>query len=159
MLGLVLAWISVRDRRPWMLSAAFWLMSIKPTNVILPALFIMWAARRWPWRDWLRVISLPAISLVLSSFIIGFDWPLRWVDHLQRDPLPINMRSSIWRGAVLNNIPVWVLLLGVVPVVGWGIWRVAKYGVNAMSFAFALSLWMVVSPHTLGYHYVTLPLR
>ena len=156
LLGVVLAWLAIRDRRPWLLSVAFWLMSIKPTNVILPLLVVIWGTRKWPLYDWLRAISLPGISLGLSFLIIGFDWPLRWLDHVQRYPPPSSMISSVWRGAAVNSVPIWPLWLLVLPVGGWWIWRVAKYGVNITNFVFTMSLWMAISPYTLGYHYVML---
>jgi len=74
LLGIGLGFWALSCRSPWALSAALVLMGTKPQEATLVALLLLWHARGWHWREWLKVAALPAGAAVFSCASFGLDW-------------------------------------------------------------------------------------
>lgn len=74
LLGIWLGSWAVWERRPWALSVGLLLMGLKPQETALVTLLLLWHARRWHWRAWLRIIVLPAAALIFSVIAFDLDW-------------------------------------------------------------------------------------
>jgi hypothetical protein len=156
LLGVALGWFATMNERPLMLSMGFWLMSIKPQNVLLVIALFLWSIRRWPLREWIAVFSLPLLSLLVSSLVIGFDWPIRYWSNLQIHPPLSYLRTTIWRGAAQLGVARWPLVLSALLAVTVFVSSVKKEGASRRTLSIALATNLLLTPYALGYHYVLL---
>lgn len=155
LLGMVLAWWAARNRRPWLLSFALCVATIKPPiNVALPLLVILFELRHWPRREIVAVAVLPILSVVGAFAVFGLNWPVDFLHNLQG---PINYLSiSIWRAATsLGLSPVWIAALCVLIIilVAHNVWR-SPLELRSLSIAVAAN--MLITPYANGDHYVLL---
>lgn len=156
LLGVALGWFAIRNKRPLMVSMALWLMSTKPQNVLLIIALFLWAIRRWPTQDWIKVLSLPVLSFVASSLVIGFDWPVRYWSSLRVHPPYTYVRTTIWRGASQSGIPRWPLILcSLAAIAVLGV-LARREGLSRRTLSIALATNLLFTPYALGYHYVLL---
>jgi hypothetical protein len=156
-LGVALGWWAIQKRHPVALSFAFWLMAIKPTNVMLPMLLYLLAIVRWARADQLRALSLPAISLAISLAIIGFDAPQRYFDNYRIfSPPKEYLTLTLWRVSRRADLPYGpaVALAGVF--VGAFLWRAWRDGVTEWTLTMALATNLFCAPYAIGNHYVYL---
>lgn len=107
LLGLALGWWSIRHHRPWGLAAAFWILALKPSNVILAALVFLIAIKTWSLRDQLTTLSLTLFSALAAFPLIGWDWPLRYIRHYSSGPPPEELSISLWRINTQLSLPFW----------------------------------------------------
>ena len=157
-LGIGLGWMGLQKKQPWLLAASLWLLSIKPVNVILAGLFLLWAVRDWKRRD-ILVAAVPTLtSIILSPFISGLDWPFRYYHWMQINPPMVYLQTSLWRTldlvgvhstAVYWGIFFFALLLGSILIV-------RSRSLSPELFGFILALNLLFSTYTLGSHYVIL---
>lgn len=75
LLGIWLGSWAVWKRRPWALSAGLLLMVLKPQETALVILLLLWHARRWRGREWLRIAVPLVVALTFSVAAFGLDWP------------------------------------------------------------------------------------
>lgn len=156
LMGIGLGWAAIRNKRPLLLSVAFWLISIKPQNALLVIALFLWGIRKWPISDCMKVLSLPLLSFLVSGLIIGFDWPVRYWTSLQTHPPYLYLQTTIWRGASQLGIAVWPLVLaGAVAVAGL-IDLARKKGMNEQTLGIALATNIAFTPYALGSHYILL---
>jgi len=154
--GVGLCWMGFERRNPWLLAPGLWLMSIKPVNVALAGLLFLFAMRSWPWRDWLKALSLLLVSFAASLVLNGPDWPVRYFVSLRQSPPYTFLLATVWRGAEALHVPAaLVAVLCGLAVAGWGyaVWRL---GLTQLTLHLALATNLVVSPYSLGYHYILL---
>jgi hypothetical protein len=163
--ALTLGWLGVQRRNPWLVGLALVGMTTKYTNIILPMLLLLYAIRHWPFKDLVRVATIPVSILLLSFFIVGWDWPLRYT-RLMRVTLALNdhyelitlfsksgYQTSYWRylpplGSVV------VVCLTVIAL--YLIIRLARREVELKVMSLALTLNLVVTPYLMPYHNVYL---
>jgi hypothetical protein len=156
LVGAVLGWWAVRRQRPLWVGAAFCLLAIKPLNVVLVMLLLLIGIRGWPRRDWLKVFSLPALAMVASVFIAGWDWPLRYVDFARKYPVTDLRSITFWRSAPQLGLPTWPFaIVGVIAVAAF-VWQAWQRGVNDWTLNLGLATNLVFSFYANGYHYVLL---
>ncbi|TET53392.1 MAG: DUF2029 domain-containing protein [Anaerolineales bacterium] len=74
LLGICLGSLGLRHRSPYVLSAGLVLMGTKPQGTVLVALLMVWRAKGWQWREWLKVAALPALAAAFAFSAFGFDW-------------------------------------------------------------------------------------
>lgn len=156
LLGVMLGWWAIRRQRAWWLGLALLLMSIKPVNLSLVGALYLVAIRDWPRRDWLRVLALPVTALLASGAIFGFDWPLRYLDHLRALPPNDYLSITIWDGAAKMGLPAWpfvVLAVGAVSAWGMVVWRA---GLDRWTVSIALTTCLTFTTYANGNHYVLL---
>jgi hypothetical protein len=156
-LGLGLGWLGLQRKNPLILGAGLWLLSIKPVNVILPGLVLVYGFWAWPWRQRLLVLAPLAITIALSLPLFGLDWPMRYWNAINAHPPFIELQTSLWRVLALVGVGrAWAygLFAAVIFVFIVALSRIQV--VTAMTFAAALVINLVFSPYTLGSHYVLL---
>ena len=92
-LGLV---VFLFGKNPYLRGIGLILALTKPQLTGLPILFglLLESPRLWP-----RLLAAPVLTALLSLFIYGFDWPLRWIANSTAG-LPVH----VWR---LASMDVW----------------------------------------------------
>ena len=156
LVGTVLGWWSIRRRNPWGLSAAFWFLAVKPLNVILVGVLFLLEIRKWTWREMAQAFSLPAVSVILSNFLLGNDWIFRYIENLGADPPDELFIASVWKGARLLGFPQ-VLVAGLM-LAGLVVFLRSAWlqGVNFWTLSQAVTLNLFFSPYAYIHHYVLL---
>lgn len=159
LLGLGLGWLGIKRRQPWLLGAGFWLLSIKPVNVALPALVMLWAARNWSRQEKLACLALLGLTLLLSFPLFGLDWPLRYLQFMTYNQPFIYLQTSLWRTFAFFGLPPILAMWTALPVLAlFGVmaWRYARVDRLEELLALAIVTNLFISPYTLGSHYVLL---
>jgi hypothetical protein len=152
-LGVALSVWAAREERPWVLGIGLWLLSVKPVNVALPAAVLVWATRRWDWREKLAYLTPTASSVLVSLAIFGW-WPARYVVHTQSSPPLTYLQTSAWRAFTHFDLsPRWALLL--IAPAAIALARTRDQSLEAQVVT-ALSASLLVTPYSLGSHYVLL---
>lgn len=157
LLGVALGWWAIHKHIPLLLSLSLLLMAVKPPNVILVTFLFLLAIRKWSLSDQAKAFSLPVLFLLASGFVIGFDWPLRYVNsytgyYNQYTHLTI----TLWRGATQLGFPLWPLaLLGIVALLGFLV-LLARVGLNEWTLGIALATNLTFTLYAIGNHYVLL---
>lgn len=157
LLGVALGWWAIRRHRPWTLSLAFWLMAIKPINILLAALLYLIDIRHWCLRDQIKALALPVLSLLISFLFLGADWPARYVENYQIfSPPKAYLTLTLWRIARSIHFPFWPLIVlagGCVALTLLLAWRV---GPHPWTLSIALATNLVFAQYATGNHYVNL---
>jgi len=156
-LGVGLGWLGIEKRKPWLLGIGIWFLSLKPMNVILVILVFIKLVRKWSLNEKIQTALPLTFSLGISFFILGFDWPVRYVEMVGQNPPLMYLQTSFWRMLAFLGIErIWALVLFGVVVIGFGIlvWWLPQVDQRILALAIAMNL--VFSPYTLGSHYVLL---
>ena len=157
--GVAIGWIAFRREQPWLMSTGFWLMSLKPNNLLLAGVLFLIAMRRWPLLDWIRALSLPVVSLGISFALFGLDWPVRYVKNFSIPCEPCYASEwivTLWRAAGALHIPAMlVVFLCALALLAFA-YAVWKVGLTWTTLSLALATNLAVTPYGLGYHYVLL---
>lgn len=157
LLGVALGWWAIRQHRPWALSLAFWLMAIKPINILLTALLYLIAIRRWSRRDQIKALALPGLSLLISFLFLGADWPLRYVENYQAfSPPKAYLTLTLWRIARSIHFPFWPLIVLAAACVALALWLAWRVGLHQWTLSIALATNLVFAQYATGNHYVNL---
>ncbi len=101
--GVLLAWWAFMKRRPLLVGLGFCLMSIKPLNLILLGILFLMALRRWSRAEVLRAFLPPLVLLLISSALVGFDWPLKYIANFEEPVSTLGI--SVWRAAEAFGLP------------------------------------------------------
>ncbi|MCZ7539433.1 MAG: DUF2029 domain-containing protein [Anaerolineae bacterium] len=157
LLGIALGWWSIWRHRPWGLSLAFWLMAIKPINVVLVAIVYLIAIRHWSRGEQVRALALPVVSLLVSFIFLGADWPLRYIDNYRVfSPPKAYLTLTVWRVARSVDLPFWPLILLAAACVALTLWLAWRVGLNRWTLSLALATNLVFAQYATGNHYVYL---
>jgi len=163
---LALAWVAVEQRRPWLLGLALTGMSSKPTGVLIPAILLLYIARNWSRHDLLRMLTIPFLSVIVSFFVSGLDWPIRYFKFVQEfPPTPFRhyMLITPW-GNVDFLLSHWDylgtegrILFGVLTA-GVLVWlvRCIRRKLNHRTVCLAMLVNTVISPYALIFYYIYL---
>jgi hypothetical protein len=148
-LGLALAWVSFVNVRAWLLGVALVLLGTKPTNVILPSLFLLiLVAQWWPRRAVLKAAVLPALAVGLSFLISGPGWIGRYITFTASEPPNLAFNLSIWQ-----YFPTWLNVLIVALALGALVFIVRRSMTISRLHA-AIIANLLLSPYVTIYHYV-----
>lgn len=157
LLGLAISWWAIGRHRPEWLSLGLTLLLIKPLNVALVILILVIAVRHWSVRDWLKAIALPVVLSLVAGFVIGFDWPLRYIEnYFAFPPITEDKIVTLWRVAALFNLStILVAVSGIIAaaaliVVAW------RRGVDEWTLNAALAVTFIWTPYAWNYHYIML---
>lgn len=155
--GVALGWWAVHQRRPWLLSLAFWLMAIKPINVVLVAAIYLIAIRHWSRGEQARVLALPVFSFLVSFVVLGADWPLRYIEAYRLDPPDrAYLTLTLWRIARSIDFPFWPLIALAAVCVALTLWLGWRTGLHRWTLSIALATNLVFAQYATGNHYVNL---
>ncbi len=157
LLGVALGWWSVRRRRPWGVSLALWLMAIKPINVALVATVYLIAIRSWSRTEQVKALTLPVMSLLVSFFFLGADWPIRYIENYQVfSPPKAYLTLTVWRIARSIDFPFWPLIGLAAVCVALALWLTWRVGLHRWTLSIALATNLVFAQYATGNHYVNL---
>jgi len=147
---------------PLLLGFGWWLLSIKPINVLLISAFSFLYVLRTGNKHIILKGLLPLLTTFLLSFsIFGHDWPIRyWVSFSQHPPM-IEFQTSLWRAfhffglskekAILLNLALFFLFFALT----LGIFVRNRFALHEW-MPLGLTTNLLFSPYTLGSHYVLL---
>lgn len=152
--GLVLSWWAVVQERPLLVGLGFCLLAIKPVNVILPTLLILIALRRWPRHRLASVFIPPLVMVLLSSALVGFDWPLKYLANFT-DPVSV-LAISIWRGAAALGLPEWLPAVPALLAVAALLRLTWRDGLTERTLSLAVATNLTFTPYAHGHYYVLL---
>ncbi len=125
------------------------LVSTKPTYALLVLLLFALAWLRFDNRSKLIAGTFPLVALVAAGVLSGFDWPLRFIEHVRSTP-PRAMNVAL--AAYIPSLAAVIGLSGLVFVL-------ARLRVSTISLAdtmLALTVGFVSAPFVAGYHFVAL---
>jgi hypothetical protein len=120
------------------------------------------ALRRWSKINLLKLLSLPVGAFLVSLFVVGFDWPVRYFanlhswENVRAWPPDTPLTATIWRAAGalhVSNTAALAVCSGVVLVFIVGVWR-WRTSLGVLGLALATNLF--VTPYAFGHHYVLL---
>ncbi len=155
--GVVLGYLAVERRRPWLFGLALVILGMKPTNVLLPALLLGLAVLRWPRRELVQIAVLPALALAVGMVLAGPDWPVRFVAYLQTHPNPDPYGLiSPWGLAVYRTSPwgnVGPVVLGTAGIGALGFTVLQRHDLRESVLA-VLALGLLASPYVMVYHVI-----
>lgn len=147
---------------PLWLGLGWWLLSMKPINVLIPsALSFLYVLQTDSKHTLLKGLLPFVTTFALSFFIFGHDWPVRyWVSFSQHPPMT-EFQTSLWRAfhffglskeeAKLLNL--FLFFVGS----ACTLWIFARNRfVPHEWMALGLATNLLFSPYTLGSHYVLL---
>ena len=155
-LGLTLGWLGLQKRKPFLLGVGLWLLAVKPVNVILPALVLLWGMRQWTKREVVRTLLPLAVTFLLSFAVFGLDWPIRYVMMWQANPPLIYLQTSLWRAIKAVRLPRLIVYLLAIPACILALWQVGRRGATPATLALAATTNLLFTPYALGSHYVLL---
>ena len=101
-LGLI---IFVSGKNPYLRGLGIALAMIKPQLTFLPVLLTLLLESP---RTWLKLLTVPALLMLISFFVYGLNWPVLWVKNAMSN-LPVH----VWR---LASMDVWRLGIFLLPV-------------------------------------------
>lgn len=156
LLGLALGWWSIRHRRPWWLAIAFWLLALKPINVVLPALLFLIAIKGWPRREQGAALSVTALALLAAFPIIGWDWPVRYVRSISGFDSGWSMTVSLWRINEQLSLPDWPALILAALLLAAFLRLAWRRGLDEWTFSIAIATNLVITLYSMGCHYILL---
>lgn len=156
LLGLALGWLGLQKRRPLLLGAGFWLLAIKPVNIILPALVLLWGIRQWKRVEIAQVLLPLGATFALSFAIFGLDWPVRYVAMARANPPLVYLQTSLWRAIEAVGLPRLVAYLVAIPACILALWQLWRRGATLPVLALAITTNLLFTPYALGSHYVLL---
>ncbi len=146
LLGVCIGYLAVKRNNVALLSASFFIMAIKPYNVILVIALYLFVSREW------RALAFPLLAYFASSMFIGFDWPFRVILQLQNSPPPVAPESTIWRAGLPGFMIIGLLVLALLGFVR----QVRAEGLGERTLALALATTLTFTPYALLAHYVLL---
>lgn len=154
--GVTVGYWAVQKQRAVWLSVALALLLIKPQNVALPMLLFLYSVRSWPLHEKLKSISLPVGLVAVFIPIIGWDWPLRFLENLQAESPVGGPERTIWGLAVRFDVPLMLPLLLAMLAIAWFLYRMKQGHSDAYGLCLALATNFFVSPYVHLHHYVIL---
>jgi hypothetical protein len=163
--ALALAWIAIERRNPWLLGLALVGMTTKPTHVILGMLLLLWKIRLWPRPLQVKVFILPLIAVLSSFFIVGIDWPVRFVRFVANNPNPaffyfalitpwgdVTYITSLWKHF---TPPIQILLAAAISIAVFILLRgIRRNGIERETLRLTLVILLVSIPYLLPYQFI-----
>jgi hypothetical protein len=154
--GVIISWWAIREEHPLALGAGLMIMAIKPVNLLLTFALFLIAIGAWPRRLWLRVAPIPVIVLVVTTLIVGLDWPINYlINYRTQQPFDY-LGITIWRGLNIVGLPwfpftiVAILAITVFLRLAW------RDGLNKRTLSIALATNLMFTSYANGNHYVML---
>ena len=158
LIGLALGWISVKQRKPFLLGIGLWLLSVKPPNIILAAIVMIWYTREWSRKDKLISIAPVCLTFLLSLYFFAPDWPIRYLRFIVLNPQLNYLQTSLWRAfdffGLNLQISFWITLAAFVTFILIIVWSNSAQGNRLLSLAITTNL--AFSAYSLGSHFVLL---
>jgi hypothetical protein len=156
LLGFCLSWRAIEKSQPCGLALGLWLATLKPINSIPLLLYVVFLTWRWPWTHKAKALSLAGLSLLLSFPIFGWDWLWRYLHNMNALPPLYYPLVTLWKLSEQVGLPLGLPLAVSLGLAGLAGYFIKKYGVNQLTFAHTLAVWMLITPYASDIHYVLL---
>lgn len=163
--ALTLGWIGIQRENPWLVGIALLGMTTKVTNVIIPLLLLLYALRHWSFKNLLRVALIPSIVVLISFFIAGLDWPLRYtrllkVSAMYYTSIEVNTIFSTATYPTSYRLvfpPLGLIVTIILAVISvYLLVRVWKRGINLTTLNLSLALNLIITPYLTFHHIIYL---
>lgn len=163
--ALTFGWLGVQQKKPWWVGLALVGMTTKYTYMIITLILLLYAIRRWPLKDLGRVALLPMLTLPLSFWIAGWDWPIRYSRLLRVtldyfDKIEVNTLfstatypTSYWRLAPPLG-PILIITLALIAI--YLIFRLIVSETSLRLLNLTLALNLVAAPYFSFHHLIYL---
>lgn len=156
-LGIGLSWFGAKSKKPLTLGCGFLMLSVKPMNVVLPALVVAKVAWNWSNKDKLLALAPLSLTFLFSFPIFGYNWPMRYIKNLGKIPPLISPQIALWRlpspFGFQQYQAFWLFLIVIILFV---VVLVSINDPDRIILALSLSLNLVFTPYALGSHYILL---
>ena len=152
MLGVVIGYWAIQKRRPGWLSVGLLLMAIKPQETALVILVMLWAVRRWHWKEWARTVALPAIALIFSLVVFRLDW-LR-ILLVTGDAMPQTWVNISWVWRVVAPVWPWLAMVYSLSVVALALALTLPRPLTRYTVAVVVVATVLASPYVASHHLV-----
>lgn len=105
LLAMVVCWLAFIEHRPFVFGLTFTVMIVKPLNIILPTMLLLYGIWHWNRNDQIKAL-IPVFMVGAGSLLIfGFDYPLRYIDSsLTTQPYDY-IEITVWKFAAQTGIP------------------------------------------------------
>ena len=154
--GVTVGYWAVQKQRAFWLSVALALLLIKPQNVALPLLYFLYSARSWPHSEKLKSVSLPVGLVAAFTPILGWDWPLRFLENLQAESPVGGPERTVWGLAARFDVPLMLPMVLALLAIAWFLYCMKQGHSDAYVLCLALATNLFVSPYVHLHHYITL---
>ncbi len=163
--SLTLGWIGLHRENPWLLGIALAGITTKYTNVVIPLLLILVAIRSWPIKKIIYIVIIPAISLLISFLLAGWDWPLRYIRlmnlelvyYQQYEVISVFTKTLYPVSYRLIYPPLGYIVLAIIGVISvYLLFRISHRGISLDSMNLAIALNLVISPYITFHHIIYL---
>lgn len=156
--GLALAFLGVRSEKAHLVGLGLWLLSVKPINLALAMIVILWLTIQWGWRKFLVCITPLAATVLISFPLFGFDWPIRYLEFVTINPPLTYLQTSLWRGLVAIGLEKSAAIYIALPILVLFVLTIRRFKGLKPEWQLSLSSAtnLTVSPYTLGSHYTIL---
>jgi hypothetical protein len=152
MFGVIVGYWAAQTRRPWAFSLGLLLMATKPQETGLVILLMLWSARRWHWKEWARMMALPAIALILSLAVFRLDW-LR-ILYATGDEMPRTWVNISWVWRVIAPLWLWLALAYSMGVVALALVLTLRRPLSRYTVALMVVASVLASPYVATHHLV-----
>lgn len=153
--GVVLGFWAIRHRKPFLLSLGLCLAVMKPPlNVALILLLFLISIRNWTRRELFIVSLAPTIMVLISSLMVGLDWPITYIQNLGSPNEYLSI--SFWDGAEKLGFPLWPLVIVAILAVLNFLRLAWREGATYEILSIALATNFVFTLYANGDHYVLL---
>ncbi len=112
LLGVMLGWWAIIQRRPLILGLGLCLIAMKFVNLLLVLGLFALAIRKWSIREMIQACAPPLIMILVSSAMLGFDWPLKYVANFEEPQTGLSI--TIWRATTALGLPNWLPVIALV---------------------------------------------
>jgi hypothetical protein len=163
--SLTLGWIGVKKENPFLIGLALVGMTTKYTNVIIPICLLLFAIRKWSIKRILLITILPAVIILSSFFLVGWDWPIRYI-RLLKETLTYFHQYEVNTVFSTTNYPISYRLihppLGDVIIISFAIislyllFRLSRIKVDNNVINLGIALNLVISPYFTFHHLIYL---
>ena len=156
LMGIYLSYLAIQRRRAWLLGTGLLLAPIRPQDAVLTVPALLLSVRRWPRRDLAQAAVIPALVVLASLMVFGWDWPLRWWQSYFALPPHPYLVTSTYGAASAMGIPLPLMLLMSLLLVGLVAKRVWERGISQDTLDLTVTAGAIVSPYMLSQSYVVL---
>jgi len=162
--GLAMGWIALENSNPWLMGFSFIVLGTKPTNILLPALLLLFSMRNWSKLKLAQTTIIPLIFVIISGFIAGWNWPLTYISNYREHPNPPNyVVVTPWTQALylrsyweyLDKVGTILLCVFCIVAIILLIRRL-RFKLDRKTLSIALAINLVASPHALLYCFIFL---
>ena len=149
-------WLAVQQHRPIILGIAIAVIIVKPLNILLVLLTLLFAIKAWSWQEKLMVMTPTAFLGFASMPIFGIDYPLRYVRFGSEQRPTDTITITLWKAAEQIGIPSLIFIAIAAFLLMLFLYFMWKHTHSVYSFALAITTMLVITTYANSNHYIML---